>query len=172
MTSNSSPVYTYLQPDRTGQRPAELEMLQYARPDDIQHSPTRLDQRRNTSIQEAGHYSTPFVAQHGTLRHSNEYTAGARHTMSLNSSGAHINVISGGGDYTSSESENTQRRSSRPPLVSSLVWYCCRSGCPYRGPYSFELYADCTLGCGTPRCTECPQEVIVTRDREAPVRSR
>ncbi|KAI9715072.1 MAG: hypothetical protein M1812_006190 [Candelaria pacifica] len=116
MTTNQSPVYTYLQPDETGRRPTQWEILQFARPEEIPQSPHQADRRRNRSPRGAAQEATSSVSQDRSLRQANAPIAGARYATGLLSSGAHVRVISGGGDYTSSEGENTQPRSGRPPL--------------------------------------------------------
>lgn len=52
---------------------------------------------------------------------------------------------------TASEEREDQKPRRRSKSKKSSEWYCSQPGCPYRGPYSKELYANCALGCHAPR---------------------
>ena len=63
--------------------------------------------------------------------------------------------------YNSSAESNAVP--SGPPVIYTLVWYCCHD-CPNKGPYISELYSACVNGCGMPRCNDCPSCWIATMD--------
>ena len=44
------------------------------------------------------------------------------------------------------------------------VWYCCRYGCPYNGPYAINLYANCIHGCGHIKCATCSTQTTLRID--------
>lgn len=60
--------------------------------------------------------------------------------------------------------EGTVQRIRSP---STRVWFCCTPGCPLPGPYNYDLYENCMLGCGHIRCPQCGSEEVPAPNRDS-----
>jgi len=167
MTRDRSPVFTLYPPDPAGRRPSERTILQYAGPNDRSSSSSASYVPEAVAGRGSGTTFTRSDAQYQqqyliATSQATHVSNGSGHTSSVQ------HTVSGGGDYSSSEGSPGQHQRFRPPVVLTRQWYCCTSGCTFRGPYNYNLYENCALGCGHIRCPTCEQEVIRVRDREGP----
>lgn len=163
LTRNASPLYLVYPPDPSGRRPNEYTQLQFASPAQRE----AYERSEAARLPLAGPIQWPNEQPHHAGLAMTNHTApqwmmGAG-TMTAGT--ARPTVISGGGDYTSSEGSNGPR--SRPPTqpTRTRYWYCCTPGCIYPGPYIEDLYDNCIHGCGAVRCSRCRREIVSLRDR-------
>ncbi len=157
LTRNGSPVYLSYPPDRSGRRPSEHTLLQYA-------SPTYLATTQGPESARC-YRATSAYQQNDDNRNrtSPQRTTGNATTRVRRGS---TPVVRGGGDYTSSGSSNSTTTRPRTQPTRTRYWYCCTPGCHSPGPYIESLYGNCVLGCGALKCPDCRREIVSLRDRE------
>lgn len=156
LTRNGSPIYLSYPPDRSGRRPSEHTLLQYASPAHFATSqgPESARYSRASSAHQQNDDNRSWTSPQRTM--------GNATTMARRGS---TPVIRGGGDYTSSEGSNRTTTRPRTQPTRTRYWYCCTPGCPSPGPYIESIYDNCALGCGALKCPDCRREIVSLRER-------
>ncbi|PGH03131.1 hypothetical protein AJ79_07459 [Helicocarpus griseus UAMH5409] len=156
--------YLVYPPDRTGQRPSQHTLLQYASPADRRcHENLRLVQQQ----------------QYDAANHSRNATYAGRMTQGyggiIDEPERHLHYRSGlqskedrSENSAFEKAEDRRREKKEPPRrVRSprrrftRVWTCCQN-CSAPGPYS-SLYSRC-MGCEAPRCPNCIEMCVPAQE--------
>jgi len=153
MNSSRSPVYFGWSRSPNGSTPSQLDLVQYAGPQDRpracmngQPSGYHPMQAGQSANQPLGYQYPQGVLGAGPPWGSQYSQGGVRQTLQVPPTRGPIR----GGAYNFS---NT-------PVRSSRVWFCCASRC---GFWDTEIYVQCII-CEHRRCPNCPVEHIETRD--------
>ena len=165
MTRNESPVHFMYPPDPTGRRANEAIQLQHAGLSQRAASDAHI-----AAIRARG--ATPNDSSEATQSTSSAQDLVPRTFAASQSSRPQARergVVRTASDYTSSESSNGLSPRQHTPRTRTVLWYCCQGRGSDHGPYNVHLCHSC-LTCGHQPCLYCREEIVIIRDRGAPIR--